>query len=63
MQISGPALVVYANGGDEVEAQESEVDEIVARQGFVAQMGMHEAQPTKAAVASTQATNLGKNDT
>jgi len=62
MQIGGPAFVVHADGSHQVQAQKSQVDQIVAAQRLIAKVRVHQAQPSKSSVTSAQATDLRQQD-
>ncbi len=62
MQIGRPPVGLKANRRHEVQPQERQVDEIVARQRLVAQVGVHEAKAPKAPASGPKAADLREVD-
>jgi hypothetical protein len=59
-QLSGLAARRHADGGDEVQAQLGQIDQIVARQRLGAQVGVDQAQAAQTATKGALATQIGK---
>ena len=62
MKIGRAAVGLHANGRHEIQPQQREIDEIVAGQRLVAQVGMDEAQAAEPASARSDAADLGQVD-
>jgi hypothetical protein len=62
VQIGGASIVADADGGHQVEPQEGQVDQVVAAQRLVAQVGVDQPQAAEAAASSAQASHLGEHD-
>ncbi len=58
VQIGRPSVGLEADRRHQVQSQERQVDEIVARQRLVAQVGVHEAQAPEAPAPGPQAADL-----
>ena len=54
------AVVGELDGGDEIEPQADEVDEIVAREGLAADVRVDEPQPAEASLGGAQAADVGE---
>ena len=62
MQIRRPPVGLETNRRHQIQAQQRQVDEIVARQRLVAQVGVHEPQTPEAPAPGPQAADLGEVD-
>ena len=60
VQIGGPPVGLHADGRHQVQPQQRQVDQVVARQRLVAQVGVHQAQAAEAAAAGADAADLGQ---
>ena len=62
VQIAGPSVLGHAHRRHQVQAQKGQVDQIVARDGLIAQMGVHQAQPAEASVTGAHAAHRRQHD-
>jgi hypothetical protein len=60
VEIGRAPIGLHADRRHEIEAQQREVDEVVAREGLVAQVRVHEAQAAEAPAAGAEAPDLGQ---
>ncbi len=56
----GAPAAVDEDRGDQIEAQEREIGQVVLRQRLAAEVGMHQPQPTKSTARGAQATHVGE---
>jgi hypothetical protein len=62
VQLAGAAASVDHDGGDQIEAQQREVGEVVAGEGLAAQVGVDQAQAAEAAGGAAQTADVGQGD-
>ena len=62
VQVGGPPVGPHADRRHQVEPQQRQVDEVVARQRLVAQVRVHQAQAAEPAAAGADAADLGQVD-
>jgi hypothetical protein len=62
VKIRRPTVRLQADGRDEIQPQQRQVDEVVPGQRFVPQVGVYEAQAPKAPASGPQAANLREID-
>ena len=62
MQIGGPPVGPHADRRHQVQPQQRQVDEVVARQRLVAQVRVHQPQAAEPAAAGADAADLGQVD-
>ena len=62
MKVSRPTFLAHSDGRHQVQTQERQVDQVVAREDLVAQVGVHQTQATEAAIPGPQPANLWQHD-
>jgi hypothetical protein len=62
VQVRGPPVGPHPDGGDQVQAQQRQVDQVVPGQRLVAQVRVHQAQAAEAAPSGADTADLGQVD-
>ena len=62
VQIGRPPVRRHDDRGDQVEPEQREVDQVVARERLAAQVRVHQAQAAEAAAAGADAAEVGQHD-